>query len=103
MKKSITINLNDLTDDAKLYMNSILQYFNIVIKEAMRNKKYEQIGRLPKFFLALDQIIVQEIENLKAWPGYEITTKQCTQGIFLNVDSCTKFVQMETVLEQLNA
>lgn len=75
MKKSITINLNDLTDDAKLYMNSILQYFNIVIKEAMRNKKYEQIGRLPKFFLALDQIIVQEIENLKAWPGYEITTK----------------------------
>ena len=32
MKKSITINLNDLTADAKNYMNSILQYLNIVIK-----------------------------------------------------------------------
>lgn len=99
MKKSITINLNDLTAEAKDYMNSILQYFNIVIKETLRIKNYEQIGRLPKFFRALDQIVVKEIENLKAWPGYEVTTKQCTQGIFLNVDSCTKFVQMETVLE----
>jgi hypothetical protein len=41
MKKAITINLNELTNDAKDYMNSILQYFNIVIKDAMRNKKYE--------------------------------------------------------------
>ena len=75
MKKVITIDLNDLTNDAKVYMNSILQYFNIVIKNAMRNKKYEQIGRLPKFFLAKEQIIVEELKNLKAWPGYEITSK----------------------------
>ena len=75
MKKVITIDLNDLTNDAKVYMNSILQYFNIVIKNAMRNKKYEQIGRLPKFFLAKEQIIVKELDNLKAWPGYEITSK----------------------------
>ena len=75
MKKVITIDLNDLTNDAKVYMNSILQYFNIVIKNAMRNKKYEQIGRLPKFFLANEQIIVKELDNLKAWPGYEITSK----------------------------
>ena len=75
MKKVINIDLNDLTNDAKDYMNSILQYFNIVIKKAMRNKKYEQIGRLPKFFLAKEQIIVEELKNLKAWPGYEITSK----------------------------
>lgn len=36
------------------------------------------------------------------WPGYEVKTKQCTAGIFLNVDACTKFVRETTVLEDIN-
>jgi hypothetical protein len=37
------------------YMQEILQYFNTVIKHALRHKNYRQIGRFPKFFLASDK------------------------------------------------
>jgi len=79
-------------------MNSILQCFNIVVKQALREKKYEQVGRLPKFFLAEDKIDIREFA-LNAWPGYEVTSKLATQGVFLNIDSCTKFVNMVTIMD----
>ena len=31
------------------------------------------------------------------WPGYETMTKSYTDGIFLNVDTATKFINKETV------
>lgn len=79
-------------------MANILQCFNIVVKQALREKKYEQVGRLPKFFLAEDKIDIRQF-NLNAWPGYEVTSKLSTQGVFLNIDSCTKFVNMVTILD----
>ena len=36
----------------------------------------------------------------RKWPGFEVTTKQCTEGIYLNVDACTKFITEKTVLQQ---
>ena len=92
------IDLDELKDSDKPHMSSILNCFNIVVKQALREKKYEQIGRLPKFFLAEDKIDIRNY-NLNAWPGYEVTSKLATQGVFLNIDSCTKFVNMTTVLD----
>lgn len=40
--------------------------------------------------------------NLQAWPGYQVETKLTTQGIFLNIDSCTKFVNKISILEDFN-
>ena len=37
--------------------------------------------------------------NLQMWPGYELTTKSVTHGIFLNIDTATKFVNKTTMLE----
>ena len=54
---------------------------------------------LPKFFLAQDNIDIDRF-NLKAWPGYEVAAKCSIQGIFFNVDSCTKFMQKDTILTQ---
>lgn len=36
------------------------------------------------------------------WPGYEISTKSLVHGIFLNVDTATKFVNKETILETID-
>jgi len=86
-------------------MNDVLQYFNIVVKNALRQKNYHQVGRFPKFFLSQDQETVEGMSyanRCRKWPGYEVTTKQCTAGIFLNVDACTKFVREQTVLEEIN-
>lgn len=33
------------------------------------------------------------------WPGYTPTVKLVTDGIFLNVDTATKFIQDKTVYE----
>ena len=36
------------------------------------------------------------------WPGYDCTVKCLNDGIFLNVDTATKFVSMTTVLDKIN-
>ena len=92
------VDLDELKDSDKPHMSNILNCFNVVVKQALREKKYEQVGRLPKFFLAEDKIDIRNY-NLNAWPGYEVTSKLATQGVFLNIDSCTKFVNMTTVLD----
>ena len=37
--------------------------------------------------------------KLEAWPGYSVQTMLCTQGIFMNFDCCTKFVNQTTIYE----
>ncbi len=36
------------------------------------------------------------------WPGYECSIKCFNDGIFLNVDTSTKFVNKESILEKIN-
>lgn len=42
-------------------MGKVLLYFNMVVKHALRQKDYEQVGRFPKFFHARDQVRVEGI------------------------------------------
>jgi aubergine len=35
------------------------------------------------------------------WPGYLTTSRLLADGIFLNVDTCTKFINKVTVLDQI--
>ena len=58
------------------------------------------MGRLPKFFLLADQKKIEEF-NLLMWPGYSPSVKLLTDGIFLNVDTATKFIQGQTVLDDI--
>lgn len=39
---------------------------------------------------------------LEMWPGYETMTKNYCDGIFLNVDTATKFINKLTVLEEID-
>ena len=36
------------------------------------------------------------------WPGYETSTKWFNDGIFLNVDTATKFINTRTILEDID-
>ena len=36
------------------------------------------------------------------WPGYETQTVWFTDGIFLNADTATKFINTRTVLDDIN-
>ena len=44
-------------------LGKVLLYFNIVMKHALRQKDYEQVGRFPKFFLARDQEKIDGISS----------------------------------------
>jgi hypothetical protein len=94
--------MNEMSKLDEHLMQQVLQCFNIVVKHALKHKDYQQVGRFPKFFLANDQRSVTNIDQpkLKYWPGYELTSKATRSGIFLNIDSCTKFIMQDTILEQ---
>jgi len=81
-------------------MQDVLTIFNKIVKAALKLKKYEQVGRLPKFFNAEEKIDIPRFQ-LVAWPGYEVKTVLTTQGVFFNVESCTKFVNQITILKML--
>jgi hypothetical protein len=41
--------------------------------------------------------------NLEVWPGYLTTSRLLADGFFLNVDTCTKFLNKVTILEDIDA
>ena len=87
--------------ESRAHAANLLGFFNIVAKNVLREEKYEQIGRFPKFFHANDLKPVHNVEpRISAWPGYEVISRQSVQGIFLSADSCTKFVRKETILDE---
>lgn len=49
------IDLDELTPNAKQHLPEIMQFFDNVIKHSLKEKKYQQVGKLPKFFLASDK------------------------------------------------
>jgi hypothetical protein len=55
---------------------------------------------LPKFFLPKEKVNIEK-HYLEMWPGYETAAKSYIDGIFLNVDTATKFINKETVIEQV--
>ena len=36
------------------------------------------------------------------WPGYLTQSRLCADGIFLNVDTATKFIQKRSILDYIN-
>lgn len=36
------------------------------------------------------------------WPGYLATTRLLADGIFLNIDTCAKFINKTTILEMID-
>jgi hypothetical protein len=56
---------------------------------------------MPKFFLENQKKVIPEY-NLEMWPGYLTTTRLLADGIFMNIDTCAKFIQKTTILEQID-
>jgi hypothetical protein len=74
---------------------------NIVVKQVLRAQNFKQIGRLPKFFLENQKRPIPQY-NLEMWPGYMATTRLLADGIFLNIDTCAKFINKTTILEMID-
>ena len=82
-------------------MPMVLNFLNVLVKNALQRGDYKQIGRLPKFFLEREKRDINAHE-LEMWPGYLTTTRLVQDGIFLNVDTVSKFIQQRTILDFIN-
>lgn len=83
--------LDVMSDAQRHYMPQMLHFLNILAKKALQASDYKQIGRLPKFFTASDKRVIPEYQ-LEMWPGYLATTRLVRDGIFLNIDTVSKFI-----------
>lgn len=79
-------------------MPKMLHFLNILVKGALEQQDYKQIGRLPKYFMESDKKVIPQ-HQLEMWPGFLATTRLVKDGIFLNVDTVSKFIQQRTILE----
>lgn len=82
-------------------MDKLLHFVLSIVKKTLLEQEYKQIGRLPKFYNALEKKDIPN-ENLVVWPGYECNVKCFNDGIFLNVDTITKFLNKNTILDRIN-
>ncbi len=71
-----------------------------MVKSALLARDFNQIGKLPKYFLPREGKFIRDY-NIEVWPGYLSTSRLLADGYFLNVDTCTKFINSETVYERI--
>jgi len=76
---------------------AILDFVNKIVKKSLYEQDYKQIGRLPKFYNSKEKKDLPHFD-LIVWPGYTCQVKCLNDGIFLNIDTSTKFLQRRTVL-----
>jgi len=89
-----------MTEEQKDHMPFIFQFLNNIVKSALQVQGFKQIGRMPKFFLEVDKKRIDR-HNLEMWPGYVTMTRLVNDGIFLNIDTCAKFLNKTTILETI--
>jgi hypothetical protein len=77
-----------------------MAFMDRIVKFSLNEQEYKQIGRLPKFFNTKEQKGIHEF-SLYMWPGYTVQSKCLNDGFFLNIDTCTKFLQMTTVWDRI--
>lgn len=73
---------------------------NVISKQIFREEDFLQIGNLPKFFLPSEKKEIRDFE-LEMWPGFEVSAKLLRAGLYLNIDTATKFINMKPFLEEL--
>ncbi len=57
---------------------------------------------MTKFFLASDRKPIERYD-LQVWPGFLANVKIATDGVFLNVDTTTKFISGQSIYQKIRA
>lgn len=93
--------INEQSAELRPYMERVLNFIQVVVKRVLYDKKFKQIGRLPRFFLPDDKVDIPKY-HLEMWPGYMTQVKSLHDGIFLNVDCATKFIESRSILDLIS-
>lgn len=77
------------------------QILNVILKEAMKLTGLVQIGNRPKFFDTSTPIELHDM-NMQIWSGFKACAYKYASGCALVIDNCSRFMTLETVLDQIN-
>jgi|LauGreDrversion4_2_1035121.scaffolds.fasta_scaffold96974_2 hypothetical protein len=80
----------------------IIDFVNKIIKRCVYEMDYKQLGKLPKFFNPHKSQESIEEYNLFVWRGYTCQVKLFNDGLFLNIEASSRFVNKQTVLDRIN-
>ncbi|CDW85355.1 piwi-like protein 1 [Stylonychia lemnae] len=93
-----SFSLSSQDKEHQKYKGKILNFIQVAIKKTLYEFQFKQVGRLPRFYLHTD---LQDVANynLRVWSGYSMAVQSFNDGIFVNIDCATKFVEKSSVLD----
>ena len=86
--------INDPTKTSE--RQTILLFFNVIIKEMMRSMGYLTYGRNNKYFKR--EPIKVEYYDLYVWSGFKTSVEITNRGLLLEVDYATRVIRANTLL-----
>lgn len=99
VKFMVCVKLDELGTQPVSTLLPLYSIFQSLIRKILVEGEFKQIGLLPRFYLPSEKKTIEHY-NLEAWPGYLASTAFFKSGIYLNVDTVTKFVRKDTVLTE---
>ena len=89
-------NFEDSSAEDHLVIHNLL---NNILKRALQDSTYKQIGKLPRFFNLKKQMEVDG--GLIAFPGFKASTYKCSNSTTIVIDNLFKFITSNTCLEKI--
>lgn len=102
VEKSGVLDLSERVNVNSPHVHSVLAFINNLIRFVLKEENYNQVGRFPKFFHPQQKVRVENYD-LQAWPGFNLESTVTTIGFFNKIDSCTKFINTVSILDQIKA
>ena len=98
-----SFSLDDQSSIQDVNKSSILNFILLVVKKTLIDLDYKQVGRLPRFFNTKERksITVGKDLEIDMWPGYNTDVKHLNDGVFLNVDTATKFISQINIFDEI--
>ncbi|CDW90464.1 piwi-like protein 1 [Stylonychia lemnae] len=95
-----SFSLDDQPSEFQSFKDKVLNYVFIQCKKAMSDNNFKVVGRLQKFYNPQEKVKINA-HRLEVWPGYSMQVKCLNDGIFLNVDSISKFISQTTIYDKI--
>lgn len=95
------VNPSDINNPNRNDSQSVSQFLNIIIKQAMSDTGLLQFGQRPRFFDSSSPLEVKELD-MQIWSGFKTSAYRYQSGCALIIDNCCRFMSTKTVLSKIH-
>lgn len=95
------VNPADVNHPNRANSQSMSQFLNIIIKQAMSDTGLLQFGQRPRFFDSSSPLEIKELD-MQIWAGFKTSAYRYQSGCALIIDNCCRFMSTQTVLDKIH-